>query len=124
MTLLLDTHVVLWWMAGRPDRVGTEARAAIEIGTPVLVSAVVIWEVAIKRHLGKLDAPNDLLDQLERAEVDLLPITPRHADRVAVLPMHHRDPFDRLLVAQAQSDELVLVTADSDLADYGIETVW
>lgn len=124
MTLLLDTHVVLWWMAGRPDRVGTKARAAIEIGTPVLVSAVVIWEVAIKRHLGKLDAPDDLLDQLERAEVDLLPITPRHADRVAALPMHHRDPFDRLLVAQAQSDELLLVTADSNLAEYGIETVW
>jgi PIN domain nuclease of toxin-antitoxin system len=124
LTLLLDTHVVLWWMAGRPDRVGTEARAAIEMGTPVLVSAVVIWEVAIKRHLGKLDAPEDLLDQLEKAEVDLLPITPRHADRVAALAMHHRDPFDRLLVAQAQSDELLLVTADSDLADYGIETVW
>jgi PIN domain nuclease of toxin-antitoxin system len=94
------------------------------MGTPVLVSAVVIWEVAIKRHLGKLDAPEGLLDQLERAEVDLLPITPRHADRVAALPMHHRDPFDRLLVAQAQSDELLLVTADSDLAGYGIETVW
>ena len=94
------------------------------MGTPVLVSAVVIWEVAIKRHLGKLDAPEDLLDQLEKAEVDLLPITPRHADRVAALPMHHRDPFDRLLVAQAQTDELLLVTADSDLADYGIETVW
>jgi PIN domain nuclease of toxin-antitoxin system len=124
LTLLLDTHVVLWWMAGQPDRVGTEARAAIEIGTPVLISAVVIWEVAIKRHLGKLDAPGDLFDQLERAEVDMLPITPRHADRVAALPMHHRDPFDRLLVAQAQSDELLLVTADGDLADYGIETVW
>jgi len=94
------------------------------MGAPVLVSAVVIWEVAIKRHLGKLDAPKDLLDQLEKAEVDLLPITPRHADLVAALPMHHRDPFDRLLVAQAQSDELLLVTADSDLADYGIETVW
>jgi PIN domain nuclease of toxin-antitoxin system len=94
------------------------------MGAPVLVSAVVIWEVAIKRHLGKLNAPEDLLDQLEKAEVDLLPITPRHADRVATLPMHHRDPFDRLLVAQAQSDELLLVTADSDLADYGIETVW
>jgi PIN domain nuclease of toxin-antitoxin system len=94
------------------------------MGAPVLVSAVVIWEVAIKRHLGKLNAPEDLLDQLEKAEVDLLPITPRHADRVATPPMHHRDPFNRLLVAQAQSDELLLVTADSDLADYGIETVW
>ncbi|MFL5872438.1 MAG: type II toxin-antitoxin system VapC family toxin [Solirubrobacterales bacterium] len=124
MILLLDTYVVLWWMAGEQDLVGEEARAAIEMGTPVLVSAVVLWEVAIKRRLGKLDAPDDLLGQLEKAEVDLLPITPRHADRVAALPMHHRDPFDRLLVAQAESDELLLVTADADLADYGIETVW
>jgi PIN domain nuclease of toxin-antitoxin system len=124
LDLLLDTHVVLWWMAGEQDRVGKEARDAIEMGTPVLVSAVVLWEVAIKRRLGKLKVLDDLLEQLERAEVDLLPITPRHADRVAALPMHHRDPFDRLLVAQAQSEETPLATADGHLADYGIEIVW
>ncbi|HET8954874.1 MAG TPA: type II toxin-antitoxin system VapC family toxin [Solirubrobacterales bacterium] len=124
MNLLLDTHVVLWWMAGEQDRIGREARGAIEMGTPVLVSAVVLWEVAIKRRLGKLDVSEDLLDQLERSEVDMLPITARHADWVAALPMHHRDPFDRLLVAQAQSEEIPLVTADGDLADYGIEVVW
>lgn len=90
----------------------------------VLVSAVVIWEVAIKRQLGKLDAPPDLLDQLEQAGVALLPITPRHADRVGTLPPHHRDPFDRLLVAQAECDGLALVTADQDLHRYGIKTIW
>ena len=111
-------------MAGEQDRVGGEARGAIEMGTPVLVSAVVLWEVAIKRRLGKLEAPEDLLDQLERAEVDLLPITAGHANRVAAMPMHHRDPFDRLLVAQAQSEGLPLLTADGNLADYGIEVVW
>lgn len=89
-----------------------------------MISAVVIWEVAIKRHLGKLEAPGDLLEQLERSGVDLLPITPRHADRVGTLPLHHRDPFDRLLIAQAESENLTLVTADGDVRRYGIQVVW
>jgi len=84
----------------------------------------VIWEVAIKRRLGKLDAPDDLLKRLEQAGVDLLPITARHADRVRTLPLHHRDPFDRLLVAQADVDGLALVSADKDLRRYGVKVVW
>jgi PIN domain nuclease of toxin-antitoxin system len=89
-----------------------------------VISAVVVWEVAIKRGLGKLDAPADLLVQLERADVDLLPITASHADRVATLPMHHRDPFDRLLVAQADIDGLTLVSADAAMRSYDIDVRW
>lgn len=112
-------------MAGERKRLGKKATAAIDAADArVLISAVVIWEVAIKRRLGKLDAPADLLGQLERAGVDLLPITARHADRVGDLPMHHRDPFDRLLVAQADVEGLALVTADSELGDYGVALVW
>jgi|SRR5689334_20831914 len=112
-------------MAGEQERLGDGAARAIAApNARILISAVVIWEVAIKRRLGKLDAPDDLLHQLERAGVDLLPITPRHADRVGTLPMHHRDPFDRLLVAQAEVDGLALVTAEAELSDYGIELVW
>jgi PIN domain nuclease of toxin-antitoxin system len=111
-------------MAGEEDRIGDKAKKAIADGDEVVVSAVVIWEVAIKARLGKLDAPSDLLDQLEQAGVNLLAITPRHADRVATLPLHHRDPFDRLLVAQASCNELALVTADAHLHRYGIEVVW
>lgn len=111
-------------MAGEQSRIGEKARARITEGSDVVVSAVVVWEVAIKRRLGKLEAPADLLDQLERAAVDLLPITARHADRVGTLPLHHGDPFDRLLVAQADTDNLILVTADSELQHYGIEVVW
>jgi PIN domain nuclease of toxin-antitoxin system len=110
-------------MAGEQDRIGERAKQAIA-GNEVLVSAVVIWEVAIKRQLGKLDAPADLLDKLEEAGVDLLPITPRHADRVGTLPPHHRDPFDRLLIAQADCDGLVLATNDKDLHLYEVETIW
>lgn len=112
-------------MAGEQELLSKKASAAI--GAPdarILISAVVIWEVAIKRQIGKLDAPTDLLEQLERSGVDLLPITARHADRVGTLPMHHRDPFDRLLVAQADADGLALVTADGGLSDYGVELVW
>lgn len=111
-------------MAGEQGRIGEKAQEAIGSRDEVVISAVVIWEVAIKARLGKLDAPSDLLDQLERAGVTLLPITPRHADRVGTLPLHHRDPFDRLLIAQAECDGLALVTADQHLYRYGIEVVW
>jgi PIN domain nuclease of toxin-antitoxin system len=111
-------------MAGEKDRVGVEAKRAIEGGDPVLVSAVVLWEVAIKRQLGKLDAPADLFDQLLGAGVELLPISPRHADRVGTLPLHHRDPFDRLLIAQADCDRLALVTGDREFDRYGVPVIW
>jgi PIN domain nuclease of toxin-antitoxin system len=112
-------------MAGEPDRIGKRARTAIEGGKdrPV-ISAVVIWEVAIKRRLGKLDAPDDLLPRLEGAGIELLPITARHADRVGTLPLHHQDPFDRLLVAQAQTDGLTLVSGDAALRRYDVEVLW
>jgi PIN domain nuclease of toxin-antitoxin system len=112
-------------MAGEQERVSEKATTAISApAAHVLVSAVLVWEVAIKRRLGKLDAPNDLLARLEGAGVDLLSVTARHADRVGTLPLHHRDPFDRLLIAQADVEGLALVTADSDLAAYGVELVW
>lgn len=112
-------------MGGEEERIGKRALAAIATEkNEILISAVVIWEVAIKRRLGKLDAPADLLGRLERAGVELLAITARHADRVGTLPMHHRDPFDRLLVAQADIDNLALISADTELGDYGIKLVW
>jgi PIN domain nuclease of toxin-antitoxin system len=125
VTLLLDTHLVLWWMAGEPSKISEKALAALgSDGVEPIVSAVTIWEAAIKRGLGKLDAPADLLAQLEGAGVALLPITGRHADLVASLPLHHRDPFDRLLVAQATIEVLPLVSHDESLRDYDIEVVW
>jgi PIN domain nuclease of toxin-antitoxin system len=125
MRLLLDTHLVLWWMAGEASRISKKALAALgSDGVDPVVSAVTVWEAAIKRGLGKLDSPNDLFSQLERAGVELLPITARHADLVGSLPLHHRDPFDRLLVAQAALEGLPLVSDDELLRRYDIEVVW
>jgi PIN domain nuclease of toxin-antitoxin system len=112
-------------MAGETERLSATALGALQASDArIAVSAVSVWEVAIKRGLGKLDAPEDLLPALERARVALLPITARHADRVATLPPHHRDPFDRLLVAQATSEQLAIVSADQSLRRYDAEVVW
>jgi PIN domain nuclease of toxin-antitoxin system len=112
-------------MAGELDRIGEQAKEAIASeGNRVVVSAVVIWEVAIKRRLGKLEAPDDLLEQLKRAGTELLPIMAHHANRVGTLPLHHRDPFDRLLIAQADSEGWAIVSADGLLRRYGIEVIW
>ena len=112
-------------MADERDRIGRKAASALEgPDARIVISAVTIWEVAIKRRLGKLEAPADLLRQLERAGIELLPITARHADRVGTLPMHHRDPFDRLLIAQADVESFTLVTGDGGISDYDIEVVW
>jgi PIN domain nuclease of toxin-antitoxin system len=110
-------------MAGDLDRLSDTARDAIA-SSEVVVSAVVIWEVAIKRRLGKLEAPADLLSRLEQSGVDLLPITARHADRVGELPLHHRDPFDRLLIAQADCADLAVVSADEQLKRYDVKVIW
>ena len=119
MRLLLDTHVLLWWLAGNP-KLSTMARARIEEAEIVYVSAASVWEMAIKTAIGKLDAPDDLEEQLPRHRFEQLPVSVSHALAVAKLPRHHADPFDRMLVAQASFESLTLVTADPQLAVYGV----
>lgn len=128
MRLLLDTQAVLW-AASAPERLSPRARRAIEAGTnEVFVSAASVWEVAIKKQLGRLHYPGDIDDFLpERmAERSLLalPVLMVHAIKVASLPDVHRDPFDRLLVAQAMVEGLRLVTADRSLRRYAVQVVW
>lgn len=120
MTLLLDAHALLWWLADDRE-LSAEARAGIaDPLTRVWVSAVTAWEIAIKRALGKLSAPPDLVRQLQREGFDELPITVADALHAAELPGHHEDPFGRMLVAQAQRRDLTLVSRDPRLRDYGI----
>ena len=123
MKLLLDTHAALWWLAGEP--VGEEAERLLSDGTNrVLLSAAVVWEVAIKRSLGKLDAPSGLVETLTGAGAAPIAITLEHAAAVERLPHHHRDPFDRLLVAQATVEGAAIVSADKELRAYDVPVVW
>lgn len=120
MRLLLDTHVLLWALTD-DARLRPDVRDRIADGrTEVLVSAASAWEIAIKRALGRLQVPGDLAIQLEAARFEGLDITIDHALAVGDLPDHHRDPFDRLLVAQAQVDRLTLVTHDPQIQRYDV----
>jgi PIN domain nuclease of toxin-antitoxin system len=122
MQLLLDTQVLLWALAG-DERLGDRAIDLIEDGRNVVyVSAASIWEISIKRSLGKLRVPGDVLAEVDAASFIRLPISFEHADTVAALPDLHADPFDRMLVAQASADRLVLMTHDPLVLQYDIET--
>lgn len=124
MKLLLDTHAALWWLSA-DERVGAEAdRALRDAANEVLLSAAVVWEVAIKRSLGKLRAPSDFATVLGSAGVRSLPVTVEHAAAVELLPWHHRDPFDRMLVAQATVEGAAIVSRDEMLTRYGATVVW
>jgi PIN domain nuclease of toxin-antitoxin system len=122
VNLLLDTHAFLWWMWDEP--ISPEAVAAItDPSAVVAVSAATVWEIAIKRALGRLEAPEPLEDELVAHGFRPLPITAEHAERAGGLPLYHRDPFDRMLVAQAQVEDLVLVTRDPAIAAYEVRTL-
>ncbi len=123
MKLLLDAHTLLWWLADDPGLAG-EARSAIASeSNEVLVSAATIWEIAIKRSIGKLTAPDGLVDMLAEVGFEELPITGFDAERAAALPRHHRDPFDRMLVAQASRIGAVVVTRDRAFTPYEVATL-
>ncbi len=123
MKLLLDTHVLLWWL-NNPSRLDPDAKAAISDGNnQVFVSAASIWEVAIKRSTGRLTIPMPLASTMMKAGVVELPVRWNHARRVARLPGHHRDPFDRVLVAQALEEHLVIVTRDPLVRQYAAPTL-
>lgn len=128
MRVILDTHTFLWWNIG-DQRLSALARAAIADGrNEVLVSVASIWEVAIKAAKGKLDLPDDpesyVADRMRRNRWLALPIDERHALRAATLPMIHADPFDRVLIAQAQLESLAILTTDPAITRYDVETIW
>ena len=118
--LLLDTHVLLWWLSDDPQ-LGPVTRQVI--GDPrneVFISAASTWEISIKQSLGKLSAPDDMDTIVEDEGFDKLPITLYHGEQAGRLPGHHKDPFDRMLIAQAQTEGLVVVTNDEKISRYGI----
>lgn len=117
--LLLDTHVPLWWLAA--EHLRPKAVAAIaSTDSDVWVSAGTVWAMSIKAGLGKLAVPDDLSDQLTHHGFDILPIELPHALALRSLPPHHADPFDRMLVAQAQTEDLTVVTRDANIRRYAV----
>lgn len=128
MRILLDTHALLWWLEDSP-RLSTRARELMARGgNELLWSAASSWELAIKASLGRIRTPAPVgrfVGRVVREEaLSVLPIQQSHALRVAELPLHHRDPFDRLLVAQAQLERVPLLSVDEDLARYEVEVLW
>ncbi|EME70233.1 PilT protein domain-containing protein [Paramagnetospirillum caucaseum] len=121
MRLLLDTHVVLWWLADDPALPRTIRAALADPSVEALVSAATAWEIAIKRALGRLDFPADELESILKDNgFKPLPITTAHAVAAGALPRHHADPFDRMLVAQAACESLTLASVDPMVARYGV----
>jgi PIN domain nuclease of toxin-antitoxin system len=128
MKALLDTHTFLWWIADDP-RLSARVRKIIGEGkNELFLSAASGWEIAIKAELGRLQVPDDLArfisHQLAVNAIASLPVQMSHALHVRTLPRLHRDPFDRLLVAQSQIEDLPILTADAQIAQYPIKTIW
>ena len=119
MRLLLDTHVVLWWLDDDPRLSGDVANLLLS-EPDVFVSSASIWEIAVKQALGKLEGPEDLPERVLAAQFSVLDITAHHGIAAARLPPHHRDAFDRILVAQAAIEGLTIVTRDRDVQRYDV----
>lgn len=119
MRLLLDTHALLWWLGDDP-RLSAGARQGITDSPVVVVSAASVWEIAVKQALGKLTGPDDLEAEITANGFTALDISAGHALSAGRLPRHHEDPFDRMLIAQAMSEGLTVVTGDRRFADYDV----
>ena len=120
--LLIDTNALLLLLGG-DDRLGTDARRKIETSQLLIVSEVTLWEIAIKVSIGTLQAIPGLSRAVRELGFERTGITDAYLDRVASLPFHHRDPFDRMLIAQALCDDLEVLTSDSVFANYGVRVV-
>jgi PIN domain nuclease of toxin-antitoxin system len=124
LKLLLDTHAALWWLIDDERFSPRAERYLLDDTNRVLLSAAVVWEVSIKRSIGKLEAPDGFADTLLGAGALPLPITVEHATAVEQLDWHHRDPFDRMLVAQATIEGAAVVSRDRAFMPYGVELIW
>ncbi|MBW2370863.1 MAG: type II toxin-antitoxin system VapC family toxin [Deltaproteobacteria bacterium] len=120
MNLFLDTHVLLWWLDDSPSLSEMGRKAIADTQNLVILSSVVIWEIRIKQALGKLMIAPTFYEVIKTQGFEMLPITSDHAYAVGDLPMHHRDPFDRMIIAQAKSEGLIIITHDTIFNKYGI----
>lgn len=128
MRALLDTHALLWWLSDDPDLTRTARKAIADTGNSLIVSAVSAWEIATKVRLGRLptaaDLAADFVGYVERQGFELLSISAEHGVRAGLLPGPHKDPFDRMLIAQAQAENLPIISNEAVFASYGIRCLW
>ena len=122
MNLLLDSHAFIWWIDD-DERLGTKARQAIESAEKVFVSVVSVWELGIKKAAGKIEIRVDLAEAAEESGFEILDCRLAHAQLAPTLPLHHKDPFDRMLLAQAMVERLRIMSQDGAFADYEIDLV-
>jgi PIN domain nuclease of toxin-antitoxin system len=121
---LVDTHALLWWLDDAPALSQPARETISDPANTVLVSTASLWEIAIKQSLGKLSVPAELPDEIADAGFGWLTVGVEHSWAARELPFHHRDPFDRLLVAQALEEQIPVITRDERFAAYGITTRW
>jgi PIN domain nuclease of toxin-antitoxin system len=128
MRLLLDTHALLWWFVDDPSFPASARRFVAHANNTVFVSAASAWEIATKTRLGKLGGAEELaadfVGHLARERFEQLPITAQHGIRAGLLPGPHRDPFDRMLIAQSQAEDLPIVSNDAIFDTYGVRRIW
>ena len=120
MNLLLDTHILLWWLDDNPALSNAGRRAIAASDNLIILSSVVIWEIRIKQALGELEITPDFFQVLKHQGFEFLSVTPEHAYAVGDLPMHHRDPFDRMIITQAKLEGLSVVTHDAIFKNYPV----
>lgn len=127
MRILLDTHALIWHREGSDRLSPTAGRMIADSMNQVVISIASLWEMSIKRSLGKLptlDSPVEILAIYQRVGAKLLPVSTEHVMAVESLPWHHRDPFDRMLIAQAKTEKIVLITKDPIFSQYDVDQIW
>lgn len=121
MKYLLDTHALLWTIF-EPDKLSPEAQEIIlDRDNIICVSLISLWEISIKQSIGRLDIPEEFFEVVKTGGFEILPLTMLQIEQYRTLPLHHRDPFDRMLVVQAQQQKLILITRDSEISKYDLE---
>lgn len=123
MNILLDTHVLIWALENNPTLSGNARKSIVEGSNVVFVSSVSVWEIGIKKSLGKLEVPDNLLEEIAIHRFMPLPINYEHAETAGKLPSIHKDPFDRMLVAQAVIENLTLITRDEIISRYDVKVI-
>lgn len=124
MRLLIDTHILIWFLEGNNSLLNSHQQIIANSSNEILLSIASLWEIAIKISIGKLTLSRplkDVIKQIDSENIEILPISPEHTLQVSTMPFHHRDPFDRIIIAQCQVENLPIISNDKNFSDYSIK---